>query len=97
VAFLRVSVARGDERALGDIGNKFVGSGPMKADGRIVSFRSPVLLPRGQGVVMKEALIREVYLTKLYSRWQVHVLVLSRDLNLMPKQKRRVEIECESL
>jgi hypothetical protein len=46
---------------------------------------------------MKEALIREVYLTKLYSRWQVHVLVLSRDLNLMPKQKRRVEIECESL
>jgi hypothetical protein len=47
--------------------------------------------------MVREALMRKVYLTKLYSRRQVHVLVLSDCPTLMPKQKRRVEIECESL
>jgi hypothetical protein len=96
VAFLRVTVARGDDRALGDAGNRFVGSDPMKVDRRsLVMALSPVATRTKK--MVREALVQKVYLTKLYSRRQVHVFVLSRDSNLMPKQKRRVEIECESL
>ena len=94
---MRVAVDRGDRLALGYGGNEFVGSDPEKVDVGIVSCRSPVLLPQGQRIVVSEALMRKVYLTKLYSGRQVHVLVLSASSNSMPKQRRRVEIECESL
>jgi len=64
VAFLRDTVARGDQLALGGVGNGFFFA--MKVDKRIVNCWRPVLLPQGQGFVVKEALMRKVYFTKLY-------------------------------
>ena len=55
VAFSRVTVARGDQFALGNVGNRFVDDDPENVDEIIVSCWNQVLLPRGQENVMRGA------------------------------------------
>jgi hypothetical protein len=54
-ASLRVTVGRGAEVTLGEVGNRAVGFDPERMERGTVSCRSPFRLPRGQGNVRRGA------------------------------------------
>lgn len=57
VACLRVTVARGDRFALGDIGNRFVGNDPIEVDEELLVVGIQSWCHKGQGKAMREALM----------------------------------------